>query len=287
MSETLTEPSAEPLTATRSARVSILLVTRNGIDTLPSTLVALRRQRTDDAFEIVAVDSGSTDGTAEFLAPRVDRLLRIPPGEFNHGTTRNAGIAACRGSLVVLLVQDALPASDAWLRELVAPFADPRVAGTYARQEPRPEASAVTRHYLAGWSATSPAPRRQELASPGAWETLTPQARLDLCTFDDVCSAIRRAVWETIPFPRVAIAEDVHWARAALLAGHCIAYAPAACVVHSHERSARAWASTVPLHRRLSRGRRGERLRALALAFAYPCGQYLGGRDGARDAERA
>src|SRR5207249_2134974 len=91
--------------------------------------------------------------------------------------------------------------------------------------------------------------------------------------------------------------------------GHRIAYTPAARVIHSHERGARyellrTYAvhrrlaelfdlGTVPtlgalarsigaslaLHRRLARGAPArEILRATALAFAWPLGQYLGAR---------
>ena len=34
-----------------------------------------------------------------------------------------------------------------------------RVAGAYARQVPRPDADAVTRHYLSSYAASDPAPR--------------------------------------------------------------------------------------------------------------------------------
>jgi GT2 family glycosyltransferase len=141
--------------------------------------------------------------------------------------------------------------------------------------------------------------------------------RLELCTFDDVCSCIRRSVWERLPFRPTVIAEDVEWARDALLAGWRLAYVPQAMVVHSHERSARhelqrtraihrrlgalfgvrtmptlghllrAFAATVPLHARLAWRQPAELPRALALAAAWPLGQYLGGRAAARDARGA
>ena len=294
--------------------VSVLLVTRDGAATLGETLAAIRGQRTAFPFEIVAIDSGSTDGTAELLARGADRLLEIDPGDFNHGTTRNAGVAACRGELVALLVQDALPAGDDWLENLTAPLRDdPRLAGTCARQLPRPAASAVTRHYLAGWAAAAAEPRVMEVRDARAWSDLAPAERLALCTFDDVCSCIRRSVWERLPFRATAIAEDVEWARDALLAGWRLAYVPQASVVHSHERSARhelrrtrathrrlgdlfglrtvptarhllrAFAATVPLHARLAWRRPAALPRALALAVAWPLGQYLGGREAARD----
>lgn len=293
---------------------SVLLVTRDGAATLRETLAAIRGQRTDFPFEVVAIDSGSTDGTVELLARGADRLLEIAPRDFDHGATRNAGVAACRGDLVALLVQDALPVGDDWLGSLTEPLRrDPRLAGTCARQLPRPAASAVTRHYLARWAAAAAEPRTMEVRDAQAWNAFAPAERLALCTFDDVCSCIRRSVWERLPFRPTAIAEDVAWARDALLAGWRLAYVPQARVVHSHERSARhelrrtrathrrlgsllglrtiptaghllrACAATVPLHARLAWRQPAALPRALALAVAWPLGQYLGGREAARD----
>ena len=61
--------------------------------------------------------------------------------------------------------------------------------------------------------------------------------RFRLCAFDNVCACIRRSVWETHPFVRTPIAEDVEWGRAALLAGRRLVYNPNAMVVHSHDRT--------------------------------------------------
>src|SRR5262245_35564219 len=118
--------------------VSILILTRNGMETLPATLDSIAEQKREFPLEVVAVDSGSTDGTAELLANRADRMISISPATFNHGATRNFGIEHCRGDLVVLLVQDALPNSDNWLIALTRPLREEdHVAGSYARQIPR------------------------------------------------------------------------------------------------------------------------------------------------------
>jgi rhamnosyltransferase len=287
-------------------RVSILLLTRNGAATLPDVLADLARQQAPFEVETVAVDSGSTDGTLALLEGRVDRLLRIAPETFNHGATRNRGLEECTGELVVLLVQDARPASDDWLARLVQPLLEDRgLAGTYARQIPRPDASAVTRYYLARYVAAAAEARTQALAGGEELEALSPMERLLRCTFDNVCSCVRRSVWERHPFPATDIAEDVEWARDVLLAGHRLRYVPESAVVHSHDRSVRyeldrtylthrrlrtlfglrtvatplhlllAIAGSLRVHARLARGR--EIPRAAGLALAFPLGQYLGG----------
>ena len=284
-------------------RVSIVLPTRNGAATLPAVLDAVARQRVDFPFEVVAVDSSSTDGTAELLRGRVDRLTSIPADVFDHGLTRNLGIEQARGALVVLLVQDALPASDSWLAALTAPFlADDRLAGTFARQLSRPDASPIARDYLERWIASSAVPRTSAVASRAELDALEPMAQLQRCAFDNVCSCIRRSVWAGHPFKQAPIGEDIEWAREVLIAGYRLAYVPAAEVIHSHDRSARyELARTYVLHRRLYElfglrtiptlpllaraivssldlhwRRQPFSGRAVALAFAWPMGQYFG-----------
>jgi rhamnosyltransferase len=296
-----------------SPPVSIVLLTRNGSATLPAVLDGIAAQEAAFPFEVVAIDSGSSDGSAELLARRVDRLIRIPPDQFNHGLTRNLGIRHARGDLVVLLVQDAVPASARWLAELTRPLRDdPRLAGSYARQIVRPDASAITRHHLGNWIATATTPRTT-FVRPDQFARLPPGERFLACVFDDVCSCVRRSAWERFPFPATAIAEDLEWARDVLLAGYGLAYVPEAAVLHSHERSARyefkrtllvhqrlralfgfrlvptpvhlagAVALTLATHARLLlRGPTGPRpwpaeaARGLALAVLWPLGQYLG-----------
>ena len=282
--------------------VSIVIPTRNGAATLPALLDAIARQRVEFRLEIVAVDSGSTDGTAELLRGRVDRLITIAADAFDHGLTRNLGIEQARGELVVLLVQDALPVSDTWLAALTAPlFGDDRVAGTFARQLPRPDASPITRWYLARWAASSEIPRTHAVESRAAFDALEPAAQFERCIFDNVCSCIRQSVWRRQPFASTPIAEDLEWAKAVLLAGYRLAYVPSAAVIHSHDRPARyEYARTRVLHRRLyelfrlrtiptlpllaraivsslaTHLRLERNGRAVALAFAWPLGQYLG-----------
>jgi len=296
-----------------SPLVSIVLVTRNGAATLGAVLNAVKRQRLDAPFEIIAVDSGSTDGTLDLLRGRVDQLVEIPAATFNHGLTRNHGIERAKGDLLVLLVQDAEPQTDHWLAALVDPLRrDTRIAGTFARQRPREDASPMTKYYLSRWIAGSDRSRITSIADRRAFDRLLPAEQFEQCVFDNVCSCIRKSVWTAHPFRETPIGEDVEWAREVLLAGHSLAYVPESVVVHSHDRSARyeldrtralherlfslfglrtiptvpalarSILSSTALHTRCQRESGSWRGygRSLTLAVAWPLGQYLGGRDG-------
>ena len=153
--------------------VSIVLPTRNGGHRLAATLDALARQRADFSFEIVAVDSGSSDDTMTLLRQAAQEVIAIPRESFNHGLTRNLAIERTRGEFIVLLVQDALPASDDWLVRLIAPLrADQGVAGVFCRQRPRADATVLAKHYLDGWVAAALTPRTAGPTSPAELDQL-------------------------------------------------------------------------------------------------------------------
>jgi len=303
--------------------VSIVVPTYNGAGTLPALLDAVEKQQTDFEYELVAVDSGSTDGTLGLLEPRARSLIRIPKDQFNHGSTRNLGIEAARGEIVVLLVQDAVPADSDWLRRLTEPLLEnPRVAGTFARQLPRPEASRIARRMMSRWVATQDTPSHQKLGTVPL-ETLSPGERLRVCAFDNVCSAISRSVWKKYPLPAARFSEDLEWAKTVVQAGYETKFVPESVVIHSHDRSlsyelertyiahrrlyelfglrtipslgrlCRSWTVTLWDHLECLVSEPGpvpgtaEILRTMGLAFAWPLGQYLGGRAGANGTPHA
>lgn len=204
--------------------VSAIVPTLDGAATLPALLAALERRRGLDLAEIVAIDSGSHDATRELLAEAGARLLDLGGAPFGHGTARNRAAAAASGEVLLFLTQDVEPVGDAWLAALLEPLADPRVAGVFGRQVPRgasPEESFLAKVNYAG------RPRRLTAADSGAFGPGT-------ILFSNAFGAVRRSVWEAIPFPNIVMSEDQAWAVAALQAGHEIRYEPRAQAYHGH-----------------------------------------------------
>jgi rhamnosyltransferase len=222
-------------------QATVVLPVKNGAAFLPELLPLLTAQVVEGGLEILAIDSGSADGSVELLEAHAVRTLRIPAESFDHGETRNLGAREARGRVVVFLTQDALPADEHVARRLVeAVEHDPRVAGAFARQKPRPDADPLTRRDLQGWVAARTEPRTTFLADPQQLEGLPPLERYALCVFDNVASAVRRQTLLEHPFAPTRFGEDLEWGYRMLRLGHGLAYVPEAVVVHSHPRSARA-----------------------------------------------
>lgn len=217
--------------------VTLFVPTWNAGPEFPGILGRMRQQRLDRPFEVLIIDSGSTDGTVEFLRRQPVRLIEIQKSEFNHGLTRNQGIQEARGEIVVLATQDACPADDLWMQRLVDAFADPQVAGAYSRQIPRRDANPFIRDRLEGWMATADTLRVQSVTSRADFDALPSLDKLHRAMFDNVSSSVRRRVTLEIPFRERRFGEDIDWAHRTLLAGYKIVYEPRSCVIHSHNRS--------------------------------------------------
>ena len=222
---------------TRARRVSVVIPVRNGGVTLPALLAGLG----PGDVELIALDNASTDDSRTLLESAGARVLSVPEGAFDHGETRNRGAREAEGEFVVFLSQDTRPVGPGFTDRLVAPLErDARLAGAFARQQPRDDADARTRRDLRGWVAGQHEARVVFLESPEALARLSPLERLRLAAFDNVASVVRRSTLLEHPFPSSRFGEDLEWSQAVLARGLGIAYVPEAVVVHSHARTARA-----------------------------------------------
>ena len=113
---------------------SIIIVARDEEKNLHRCLAGVRAQEMDFEYEVVVVDAGSLDRTAEVARSFGARVIGIRAEEFQHGRTRQMASEAVQGEYLVYLVADAVPADRQWLQELIAAVAgDERVAGAYSR----------------------------------------------------------------------------------------------------------------------------------------------------------
>lgn len=218
-------------------KASVVVLTLNAGTGFAETLDAVFAQKTDAAFEVLVLDSGSTDGTPDLARARGAAVHGVSASDFDHGATRDRGLSLAAGEYVALLVQDAVPLDDRWLAAMVEDLeGDPLVAGVYGRQIPRPDSSPLARVLVRNAPTSSQRCREQHAGGPERYRNLPPARRRELALFDNVSSCLRRSVWEEIPFGRTGFGEDLRWGERALSRGYRLVYEPRSAVVHSHER---------------------------------------------------
>jgi len=217
-------------------RASVLIPVKNGGSLLGEVLDAVLAQQTPWPFEVIVVDSGSRDGSVELARQRGVRVECIAPHEFVHGRTRNWAASLSCGEFLVFITQDAKPADVHWLHNLVNGCdAAPDVAGAFGPHRAHVAARHVTHRELeahfAGFGADLNIARLQDRERFAT----DPGYRQWLHFFSNNNSCIRRTVWQQLPLPDVAFAEDQTWALRAVEAGYGKAFVPNAVVLHSHD----------------------------------------------------
>jgi len=221
-------------------RVSVVIPVWNGGALLHRCVDQVLSQELEDPFELVVIDSESSDGSREWLRERARSDPRmtvheISASEFGHGKTRNLGVSLSGGSWIAFLTQDAVPVDRQWLRALSqAAEAHPRTAAVFGRHRAWPEHGVLMERGMdalfEGFGSTETVfelEDRQRYENDVAY-------RQRLHFYSDNNSMLKRSVWEDIPYPDVAFGEDQLWAKAVMEAGYAKVYAPAAVVYHSH-----------------------------------------------------
>lgn len=116
------EELPEPADLDNKYDVSVVVPTYNGGSQFATMLELLTKQKNCGSVELVVVDSGSTDGTVELCKQYGVTLVQIPNEQFSHSGARNLGAETAGGEILVFMTQDALPSSETWLSEMIAPI---------------------------------------------------------------------------------------------------------------------------------------------------------------------
>jgi rhamnosyltransferase len=186
--------------------ISVVIRNRNEGASLRHVLHALSLQ--DTPAEVILVDNASTDDSVRVARDFGATIVTLARDAFTYGRALNAGLQVASGEVCVILSAHSVPIGPRFLSDCAKPFAqDPRVA--------------AVRCVLARQLRDALRWMEPELLV-GSVDVATVIAKGPLA-----CGcAIRRSVWEEIPFDEALEAnEDKLWALAALRRGHAI-YSP-------------------------------------------------------------
>lgn len=201
-------------------KASIVIITKNQKSFLEKSLPMIFQQTFQD-FEVILVDSGSSDGALEWAQSFPIKIVHLAAEKFSYAKAANLGIANSNGGIVVRLSGDAIPAGRFWLEKLTAPFKDLLVGATYGNQIGKGKNICE----IFGWYFYMG--KKKRILTEARWNTLGALGGPNM--------ALRRFLWEIVPFDEsLPYAEIGVWAKSLFQLGYKIVYVPGAKVYHVH-----------------------------------------------------
>lgn len=205
--------------------ISVIIPTYNGASHLPKLLDSLGSQSI--TFELIIIDSFSTDNTLELVKPYAHQIITIAQVDFDHGGSRTKAAKQASGELILFLTQDALPLKPNTLETLLKAFEDPQTGLAYGRQLPYEETNLFGKHL-----------RAFNYPAQSYLRTLKDKKRYGIKTafLSDSFSAYRTSALKEVAYFKngLIFGEDNHIAAKLLIAGWQLAYVSEAEVYHSH-----------------------------------------------------
>jgi rhamnosyltransferase len=214
--------------------VSVIIPVKNGLKWLKESLPVFLSQKIIGEFEIIILDSGSTDKISQFIAYhnyKNVKYFNIEPSTFNHGLTRNIGVNYAAGKYIAFTVQDAKPIDENWLHHLLSGFLDEDVVAVCGQQ--------IVPHNLNNnpilWfkPVNTPSIKKIKL-NQSELCNISPDQLRQYASWDNVVSCYLREILINYPFKESPFSEDLEWARDALLRGEALSYNTNAIVEHYH-----------------------------------------------------
>ncbi len=213
-------------------RIHVIIPTYRPDGKLDRNLTMLKKQTVQPDKILLINTEESLFHSEVFETLPQGEIIHIKKSEFDHGGTRNRAAAMCDCDFIVLLTQDAIPANEHLIENLIRPFEDPEVCVAYGRQmadwKDNP-VEAYTRIF--NYPKESRIKSKEDLPVLGI--------KTFFCS--NVCAAYRKSVYDSMGgFPLHTIFnEDMIFASHLIENGKKIAYAADAKVWHWHNYSAK------------------------------------------------
>jgi GT2 family glycosyltransferase len=212
-------PEVQSRVSPETKSASIIIPTFNGSSRIGNCLDSLVKQTAGRNVEILIVDDGSTDNTANVIRghPSLRLIVQANAGP---ASARNRGALEAEGEILLFTDDDCVPMPD-WLEAMLGPFKDPEVVG----------AKGIYRTHQRSLAA-----RFVQIEYEDKYRLMAGQPTIDF--IDTYSAAFRRdrflemAGYDT-SFP-VACAEDIELSYRMSARGWKMTFAPAAIVYHTH-----------------------------------------------------
>ena len=206
-------------------KISVVIPTYNAENYLPVLFEKLKAQSI--SFELIIIDSSSTDATPSLAKTAADTVLTISKETFDHGGTRTIAAKKATGDIIVFLTQDAMPCSNTAIETLVRTLDDPQTGAVFGRQLPYDNTSLFGKHL-----------RYFNYPDRSYSRKLSDKVKYGIKTafFSDSFSAYKKEVLEKAGWFKdgLIVGEDMHIAARILLLGYTIAYNAQSEVYHAH-----------------------------------------------------
>ena len=209
-------------------------------DHLEETLTALYNQKTDFEWNVLIIDSGSSDNSVKIIRKFHHKynnltLKEIDKSEYSHGGTRQLAAEISDGEYMVYLSQDAVPYNQNWLTEMLKPFEiSEKIVAVLARQKPRDYCFPAMKYDI------NAVFNEQGIEDAVTVWTRTISEQIGTYTkesfYSDVCSAAPRLfLVNEIGYKPVKYSEDYEYGKDIIDAGYYKAYNSRAIVEHSND----------------------------------------------------
>lgn len=204
---------------TSAIRFSVIVRTLNEARYLAGLLESIASQDVHGlGFEVIVVDSGSTDGTVGIAESHGCRVLHIDKKSFSFGRSLNLGCRAALGDILVIVSGHCIPVNDRWMMELTAPILEEAADYSFGRQIPGPKTKfSEERIFEKYFPAQRPHGQSEFFCS-------------------NANAALSFAAWERLRFDEdLTGLEDMELAQRLLRNGGKVMYQPEAVVYHHHD----------------------------------------------------
>nr|MDO8062068.1 glycosyltransferase family 2 protein [Candidatus Freyrarchaeum guaymaensis] len=211
---------------------SVIILTKNAGNRFKNVMKKIFDQEKIN-FEVIIIDSGSTDETLKIAKEFDTKIVKIKPKDFHHGRTRNLGASLSKGKYLIYITQDATPLYNDLFSKLISHLSNENVAGVYGRQIAYPYAKPMEKFFYSYFY-----PPKKKVITPNDVGESLEEFCMTHVYISNVCSAMKKEIWKKIKFDETIImAEDKKWAIDVLKYGYYIVYEPKAIVYHSHNYS--------------------------------------------------